>query len=135
VFLATLPTGWRYSVEVRNEEFLVPAYFDVLRKHGVAHVFNSWTRMPPLHKQVEIADAYTSGFSVVRALLRTGRTYEQAVKLFAPYDRVQDENPGAREAMRKVVERARKRREPAYLFINNRLEGNAPVTIQAVVED
>jgi uncharacterized protein YecE (DUF72 family) len=134
-FLAKLPGGWRYAVEVRNEEFLVPEYFDMLRRRGVAHVFNSWTRMPPLYKQVEIAEAYTADFTVVRALLRTGRSYEQAVEMFSPYERVQDENPKAREAMRKVVERARKRREPAYLFINNRLEGNAPVTIQAVVED
>jgi uncharacterized protein YecE (DUF72 family) len=132
-FLGRLPREWRYAVEIRNEEFLLPAYFETLRKHRVAHVFSAWTRMPPLHRQAEIAEAFTADFTVVRALLRTGRPYETAVKLFTPYEHVQDANPRARETMRRIVERARRRREPAYLFINNRLEGNAPVTIDAVV--
>jgi uncharacterized protein YecE (DUF72 family) len=132
-FLSSLPREWRYAVEIRNEEFLLPAYFEMLRRHGVAHVFNGWTRMPPLHRQVQIAEAYTADFTVVRALLRTGRPYERAVKMFTPYDHIQDPNPPARQAMRQMVERARKRREPAYLFINNRLEGNAPITIDSVV--
>lgn len=132
-FLEQLPPGWRYAVEIRNEDYLLAEYFHLLRRRGVAHVFNSWTRMPPLHRQVEIAEAFTADFTVVRALLRTGRSYEQAVERFSPYDRIQDPNPPARAAMRAIVERARKRREPAYLFINNRLEGNAPLTIQAVV--
>ena len=134
-FLARLPREWTYAVEIRNEEFLQSGYFDVLRKHGVAHVFNSWNRMPPLHKQIAIADAFTAGFTVVRGLLRAGRSYEQAVEAFAPYDRIQDENPKARDAMRQIIVRARKKREPAYLFINNRLEGNSPLTIQGIVEE
>lgn len=134
-FLHELPRGWRYSVEVRNPEYLRSEYFDVLRKYGVAHVFTSWNRMPPLHEQIEREDAYTGGgFTVVRGLLRAGRSYEKAVALFSPYDRVQDINPEAREAMRDLIERSRNRREPLYLFINNRLEGNAPLTIQAVTE-
>jgi uncharacterized protein YecE (DUF72 family) len=133
-FLARLPKRWRYSVEIRNEDFLNAAYFDVLRKHGVAHVFNSWNRMPPLHKQIQIAEAFTTSFTVVRALLRAGRSYEQAVEAFSPYDRIQDENPKARDAIKAVMERARRKREPAYLFINNRLEGNAPMTIKAILD-
>ena len=45
-FLARLPRDFRYSVEVRNPEYLVPEYFDCLRSHNIAHVFNAWTRMP-----------------------------------------------------------------------------------------
>jgi hypothetical protein len=36
--------------------------------------------------------------------------------------------------MQKIVERALKTRTSAFLFVNNRLEGNAPSTIEAVVE-
>jgi hypothetical protein len=36
--------------------------------------------------------------------------------------------------MRRVAERAMLRRMFAILFINNRLEGHAPTTIEAVVE-
>jgi uncharacterized protein YecE (DUF72 family) len=133
-FLRRLPKGWRYSVEIRNDDYLDARYFDVLTRHGVAHVFTSWNRMPPLYKQIEIADAFTTSFTVARGLLRAGRTYEEAVDAFAPYDRIQDPNPRTREAVRQLISRARRKREPAYLFINNRLEGNAPMTIRAILD-
>ncbi|MEJ5368821.1 MAG: DUF72 domain-containing protein [Bryobacteraceae bacterium] len=133
-FLRALPAGWRYAVEVRNKEYLDEPYFDALRESGAAHVFNAWTRMPPLEEQVRIEAAYTAEFLVARALLRHGRSYEQAVAQFEPYDRVQEVNEGARNALRALIERARQRRQMAFLFVNNRLEGNAPGTIQAVVE-
>ncbi len=133
-FLAALPGGWRYAVEVRNREYLDEPYFDALRERGAAHVFNAWTRMPPLEEQVRIEAAYTADFLVARALLRHGRTYEQAVRQFEPYERVQEVNEGARSGLRTLIEKARQRRQMAFLFVNNRLEGNAPGTIQAVVE-
>lgn len=131
-FLDRLPGGWRYSVEIRNKEFLEAGYFDALRRRNTAHVFNSWTRMPELGDQAAMGDAYTADFVVSRALLSHGRTYEQAVERFQPYDRVQIENPGARDALRKLAERSRTGGQMAFLFVNNRLEGNAPGTIEAV---
>lgn len=133
-FLRQLPAGWRYAVEVRNKEYLDEPYFEALRGSGVAHVFNAWTRMPPLDEQACIDAAYTADFLVARALLRHGRTYEQAVAMFEPYDRLQEVNEGARRGLRMLAERARGRRQMAFLFVNNRLEGNAPATIQAVVD-
>jgi uncharacterized protein YecE (DUF72 family) len=78
--------------------------------------------------------AWTSDFTVCRALLRRGRSYEQAVKTFSPYEKVQEPNPEARAAIRALIERARAQQQPAFVFVNNRLEGNAPETIQALVE-
>ncbi len=134
-FLSATPPGWRYSVEIRNPEYLAPEYFACLRAHGVAHVFNAWTRMPELRRQIALPAAFTAGFTVCRALLRYGRSYEQAVKTFEPYDRIQEPNPGARQAMRALIARAREEQGAALIFVNNRLEGNTPETIQAIVED
>ena len=133
-FLAHLPDGYRYAVEVRNQEFLHPDYFACLRHHGVAHVFNAWTRMPEIGEQMQMPDVYTADFTAARALLRKGRPYEDAVAKFTPYREVQDENPGARQALRELISRARQRHEPSYIFVNNRLEGNAPQTIEAMVD-
>jgi hypothetical protein len=47
---------------------------------------------------------------------------------------VQEPNPGARAALKELMERAARQRQLAFLFVNNRLEGNAPGTIEAVVE-
>ena len=134
-FLCPLPKQFRYAVEVRNPEFLGPDYFSCLRDHQAAHVFNAWSKMPELPVQVRIADAYTSDYSVIRALLRRGRTYEEAVRKFAPYEHVQEPNPEARQAIRDVIGRAREARQTAFVFVNNRLEGNAPGTVQAILED
>ncbi len=133
-FLRELPPEWRYSVEIRNKEYLAAPYFEVLRENRAAHVFNSWTRMPELKEQLALQAAYTADFTIARALLRHGRSYEQAVAQFQPYDRTQEPNPGAREGLKELMERALASGQPALLFVNNRLEGNAPSTIQAVVE-
>ena len=91
--------------------------------------------MPDLSKQTRIEQAYTADFTVTRALLRPGRAYEEAVQQFAPYEKVQDENPKARETMRELIRQAKERRTAAYIFVNNRLEGNAPTTIESVISD
>lgn len=134
-FLAALPAGFRYAVEIRNPEFLAADYFACLRSHRVAHVFNAWTRMPEIGVQMKLHDAYTADFSVARALLRRARPYEEAVAKFSPYGHVQDPNPDTRAALRLLIAQARKRHEPSYIFVNNRLEGNAPQTIEAITEE
>jgi uncharacterized protein YecE (DUF72 family) len=134
-FLGRLPAGFRYSVELRNAEYLEPAYFQCLSDHGVAHVFNSWTKMPPLAEQLAIDEAFTADFTVCRALLRPGRTYEQAVATFQPYDRIQDPYAKGRAALSRLVRRARAERRKAFVVVNNRFEGNSPSTIAAVLDD
>jgi uncharacterized protein YecE (DUF72 family) len=134
-FLAALPGGFRYAVEIRNPEFLTREYFDCLRGHRVAHVFNAWTRMPEIGIQMRLRDAYTADFTVARALLRRGRAYEEAVAKFTPYAHVKDRNPETREALGLLIGRARQRHEPSYIFVNNRLEGNAPETIEAITDE
>ena len=133
-FLGALPAAFRYAVEVRNRTYLEQPYFDCLRGHNVAHVFNAWTRMPPLREQMAMPGAFTADFAVIRALLREGRSYEQAVEQFSPYHKLQDENPEARDAMRALIRRMREERRAAMIFVNNRFEGNAPTTIQAILE-
>ncbi|HLK47503.1 MAG TPA: DUF72 domain-containing protein [Bryobacteraceae bacterium] len=133
-FLAALPAEFRYAVEIRNPEFLEKDYFACLRSHGIAHVYNAWSKMPELRHQMAIPDSVTADFLVARALLRRGRNYEDAVTLFTPYREVQDPFPEARESMRVLIGRAREDKRMLFLFVNNRLEGNAPLTILSVVE-
>jgi len=134
-FLAALPPEFRYAVEVRNPEFLEREYFECLHRHGVAHVYNAWTRMPEPGMQMAMPGSATADFLVCRALLRRGRSYEEAVAAFSPYNEVKDPNPAVRDALRLLIRQAREKRQLAFLFINNRLEGNAPATIVAILED
>jgi len=133
-FLASLPPGFRYAVEIRNPEFLERDYFACLRGRRVAHVYNAWSRMPELRHQLAIPDSATADFQVCRALLRRGRMYEDAVAAFAPYAELKDPNPEARDSMRILIGRAKENKQMLFLFVNNRLEGNAPLTILSLVE-
>jgi uncharacterized protein YecE (DUF72 family) len=131
-FLGALPGGFRYAVEIRNREYLGDDYFGMLARHRTAHVFNAWTRMPEIGVQATLPGSFTGDFIAGRALLRCGQTYENAVKRFEPYRSTQEPDPSTRLALRQIAEAARKARTPAFLFVNNRLEGNAPSTIEAV---
>ena len=131
-FLAALPRGRRYAVELRNPELLRDGHGEVLVRHGVAHVFNSWTEMPPIGEQLELPWIFPADFTVARALLKPGRAYADAVRLFAPYQRVQEELPELRLDLVRLIDETLRRRIEAFILANNRAEGNAPETIRAV---
>jgi uncharacterized protein YecE (DUF72 family) len=133
-FLALLPQGWRYAVEIRNADFLKPQFFECLRAHDVAHVYNAWTRMPGIKEQIAIRASHTSDLIVVRALLKSGRPYEDAVRMFSPYTQVQEVNEEVRAGLREILDVAMVDGRPAFVFVNNRLEGNSPGTIVAVTD-
>ena len=80
--------------------------------------------MPSLADQVRLPGAFTADFTVVRALLARGHTYEQAVKTFEPYREVQGPDEGARDGMKEIAKQALAGKKDAYVFVNNRLEGN-----------
>jgi hypothetical protein len=90
--------------------------------------------MPELEDQSQLPDAYLADFAVVRALLKKGRNYEHAVETFEPHERIQEPNEGAREGMKVIAMNCLLKKIPAFIPVNNRLEGNAPRTIEAVAE-
>src|SRR6184192_631513 len=132
-FLRQLPRDFRYAVELRNRELVADAHGAVLARHGAAHVFNSWTEMPTLGEQLELPWTFPASFTLARALLRPGRKYADAVQLFEPYDRIRDPQPELRQDLLRLVAEAMRRRIEALILVNNRLEGNAPETIRALV--
>ena len=131
-FLGGLPRDFRYAVELRNAELLHPLHGAVLARHRVAHVFNSWNEMPPIGAQLDLPWVFPADFTVARALLRPGRAYADAVKLFEPYDRVREPLPELRRDLVRLIVEATRRHMEALILVNNRAEGNAPGTIRAV---
>ena len=57
------------------------------------------------------------------------------MKAFEPYDAVKEENPEARAAGRALIAEgtAARPKRRTFVFVNNRLEGNAISTIAALV--
>lgn len=153
-FFESVPKdGWQYAVEVRNANLLQPEYFETLHRHGVAHVYNQWTRMPSVNEQLALCPAERNPFIVGRFLLTPGRSHDRAEEAFTPYHQVREVDPGAREALRVLIEAARRRDPPpanedgkkpaadgtgraeprAFLYVGNHLEGNAPHTLGDVL--
>ena len=136
-FLGQIPKGWPYAVEMRNHKWLQPDYFQCLASHGVTHVFNSWDAMPPVSEQIAIPGSQTNpALTAARYLLKPGRKYEEAVKMFQPYDRIKEKNDEARAAGTKLIAegKAAARKKKTFIYVNNRLEGNALETIAGMVE-
>lgn len=134
-FFAALPRTFRYAVELRTPDLLVPQWFAMLRRHRIAHCFNSWHRMPSLGVQRAVA-AESGGdcgdLRLLRLLTVPGMEYARSVERFSPYDRLREEAEDVRrDAIELALDGLRAGAETIVL-VNNRLEGNSPATIDAL---
>jgi uncharacterized protein YecE (DUF72 family) len=132
-FFSTLPKEFKYAVEIRNAGLLGLEYRKVLEAHGVAHVYNHWSYMPPLadqHKRLH--ETFTAPFTVLRLLTPLKMSYADAKKRASPYTKIVAELPEMRRDAVALIQQSIAQAKPAYVLVNNRSEGNAPMTIQAL---
>jgi uncharacterized protein YecE (DUF72 family) len=133
-FFARLPKDFRYAVEIRNAGLLGPLYRDMLEKHGVAHVYNHWSYMPSLVNQHIRLERFTAPFTILRLLTPLEMSYEAAKKRADPYNKIVGELPEMRRETATLVKHAVAGNRLAYVLVNNRSEGNAPLTVQALAD-
>lgn len=133
-FFDSVSAEFRYAVEIRNPGLLGPRYHDMLRAHGVAHVYNHWSYMPPLAEQHQRMKTMTAPFTVIRLLTPLKMTYEAAKKRAEPYDKIVGELPEMRKDTVSLIQEATAENRSTYILVNNRAEGNAPLTIQALID-
>jgi hypothetical protein len=104
------------GVVVRHPEIYEPVFRAVFGRFGIpAHFY---------------FDQKLDEHAVARFLLPPGRTYNQAVAELSPYERVQQPYPQGRAAMQRLIRVAMDDERTLYVFVNNRLEGNAIQTIE-----
>lgn len=132
-FFGQLPKDFSYAVEIRNAGLLGPEYRQVLERHGIAHIYNHWCYMPSLAEQHQRMGLFTAPFIVLRLLTPLKISYEAAKKRAAPYDKIVGELPEMRRDTVELVKKAIEEKRKAYVIVNNRSEGNAPLTIQALM--
>jgi hypothetical protein len=73
--------------------------------------------------------------SAARFLLKPGRKYEEAVSAFEPYQETKEVNADARLAGAKLIQDGKGNpKRKTFIFVNNRLEGNALNTIRAMLD-
>ena len=91
--------------------------------------------MPSLAEQhQQLRETFTASFTLIRLLtpLRVG--YEAAVKLARPFNRLVNPLPQMRAETIQLVRQAIGEHRRAYVLVNNRAEGCAPLTVQALVD-
>ena len=104
-----------------------------MERHGVAHVYNHWSYMPPLGEQHQRMELFTASFTVLRLLTPLKISYEAAKKRAEPYNKIVGELPEMRRDTVDLVNKAMEDKRRAYVIVNNRSVGNAPLTIQALM--
>jgi uncharacterized protein YecE (DUF72 family) len=125
-FLAKLPKDFRYGVEIRNKNWLVPELTKVLKRHKAALVLVDLVYMP--HPADLEIDLVTSDFTYVRligdrkAVEAKTETFDkvvldQSARLKRWAKLIRDFTPGVREI---------------YAYANNHYAGYAPETIREI---
>jgi uncharacterized protein YecE (DUF72 family) len=130
--LAALPGEFKYAVELRTPAWLTPEYARVLARRGAAHVYNYWSAMPMPAHQAPAVPVEAMPFVVVRLLLRPGTWYEDQRERFKPFDRIVAPDEPMRREVADLVSRAVGRAIPAFVLVNNKAEGSAPLTVAAL---
>ncbi len=135
-FLRRLPRGFEYAIELRNREFLLPEYIELLQRHGVSHVFNFWERMPRVGEQLALPGLLEAGGAAVsRLMIPPGKRYMKRKETLAPFDALRDPQPGMRRDVMALVLAARKLGKVVYVIANNKAEGCSPLTVRALAEE
>ncbi len=130
------------AVEVRDGEWLAPehaAHFaDVLRSTGATYCLGMHARMPPLSEQLPLLRALWPGPLVARWNLNPvlgPRGFEEAERLYAPYDRLHDPAPEDIALLARTLEGVCARGgQNAFVAISNHAEGSAPLTAQRLAQ-
>lgn len=128
-FFERAPRGPLYAVEIRRKALFTSDHFAMLRRQGVAHVLNSQESAPPLGEQIQKHDVFTAPHCVIRALTPPRVSYRKSVQIAEPFDRIVEERPETIEAVLEAARRVYRGGNRLFAYINNRLEGCAPLTI------
>jgi uncharacterized protein YecE (DUF72 family) len=114
-FLANLPEGPRYAVEVRNRQWLTPNMGEMLSNHNVALVLQDLHYMPKL-------DWITADFSVIRWLGRR--------KDIDEFDRIQIDRTKVLQSWSEKVHLFIQQGFDVYGYFNNHFAGHSPASVR-----
>ena len=126
------------AVEVRDPQLLNPAFAEMLRSVGATFCMGLHAKMPPIEDQLPMLRAMWPGPLVCRWNLhrRHGRFgYEDAEKLYGPFDKIVDPDPETRAALAKVIAGTTRAGQNAFVTVSNNAEGCAPLTIAQLARD
>lgn len=132
----TAPDGV-VAVEVRDASLVTRELAEVLKASSATYCLGLHARMPTIDAQLPVLRALWPSPLVCRWNLhrRHGAYgYEAARDLYAPFDHIQDADPGTRATLARVIRATTGAGLPAYVSISNKAEGCAPLSVAALAE-
>ena len=133
----TAPDGV-IAVVVRDPEWLTPDFAAVLREAGATYCLGLHAKMPPLQAQLPMLRALWPSPLVCRWNLNPVHGpygYEEAERLYAPYDRLHHPDRPTRAELARVIAGITRRGQNAFVTISNHAEGCAPLTVRGVADE
>jgi uncharacterized protein YecE (DUF72 family) len=125
-YLESLPRGFRYGVEIRNKNWLVPELIDVLRRHEAALVLVDILYMPHPADLARELDLVTADFTYAR-LIGDRKAVEGKTETF---DRIVVDQSARLERWADLFQDLMPRVRDTFVYANNHYAGFGPATIR-----
>jgi uncharacterized protein YecE (DUF72 family) len=125
-FLKKLPKGYKFAVEIRNKNWLVPQFVETLRERGVALALIDQSWMPRPADWFEKFDPITADFTYVR-WLGDRKGIEEQTKV---WDRVIVDRHAELSEWAEILGKVQKRKIQIFAYANNHYAGHGPATVE-----
>ena len=129
-FLQTLPKGYSFAVEIRNESWLTAEFAALLRENRVALALVDHAWMPRISEIAERFDPITADFSYVRWLGDRKGIEERTTT----WDKIIVDRQADLIEWVELLKKVHKRRIQILAFANNHYAGHAPATVRQFQE-
>ena len=136
-FLAALPVGPCYAVELRDPALITPRLMRTLAQARARYCVSLHDRMPPIERQLlalDALDAIDPGPLIVRWNLHQGLRYAAAKEQYAPFNRIVDEDLPTRNALAVRAAQTLRSGRSVTVIANNKAEGSAPLTLERLAQ-
>jgi len=140
-FLSRLPAWAPATVEIRTPALLTPDYAAALHHSGARHGFVVHPEMTDLDTQRAVVglaaggsiptrgSTPTPGPTLIRWMLKPGRSYEGARAAWSPFDRLASPDPERRAAVVELARAAAESGGAVMVVVNNKAEGSSPLSV------
>jgi uncharacterized protein YecE (DUF72 family) len=131
-FFALAPKGFDYAVEIRNPNYLKPAYFDFLSHADISPVFIEGYYMPPISEVVDKFDVLSHNMLLIRLM---GPNRQEIEKMTGKkWDRVAAPKDESLKPIAQIVGEQIEQKRQVVVNVNNHYEGCAVLTINRLID-
>jgi uncharacterized protein YecE (DUF72 family) len=125
-FLKKLPKGHKFTVEIRNKNWLVPQFIETLRERGVALALIDQSWMPRPAQWFDKLDPITADFTYVR-WLGDRKGIEEQTKV---WNEVIVDRRAELSDWAEILGKVHRRKIQIFAYANNHYAGFGPATVE-----